>query len=256
MTDWGMDKDFYLLGGDAEEPLGLDDFKPFVHHRGGVDGYLCSHAPVGVAERLFAGDSLHLCRSVGAEWSARGGQDEFLNGVTNLAREALEDGGVFGVNGKNGGTVTVSKLVDEFSCDDEGLLIGESDGLACFDGTDGGEEPCVTDHGGEDNLDGSCLNGLADGVATSIDLDGEVGEGTLQQLVFRFIGNDDSIGEEAAGLLDEQLDIAPCREEIRLIEVGVFGNDRKGLRPDGASGTEYRYLFLFIHIKRGCISLG
>lgn len=40
-------------GRQAVEMMSLDDFQPFVHHGGRVDGDFCPHVPVGMAQRLF-----------------------------------------------------------------------------------------------------------------------------------------------------------------------------------------------------------
>ncbi len=42
-----------LFNGHIEKPVGLDHFESFVHERGGVDGDLFPHLPVGMMEGIF-----------------------------------------------------------------------------------------------------------------------------------------------------------------------------------------------------------
>lgn len=49
----GVDNDIDLIDRDAEQPLGFDDFQPFVHEAGGIDGDFAAHPPSGVGEDIF-----------------------------------------------------------------------------------------------------------------------------------------------------------------------------------------------------------
>ena len=49
--DCGWMSDVDAVGVHGEEVMGLDDFQPLVHHRGGVDGDLVSHLPGRMRER-------------------------------------------------------------------------------------------------------------------------------------------------------------------------------------------------------------
>ena len=71
-----MDDDVDLVGSDAEEPAGFDDFETLIHHGGGIDGDAVAHFPVGVGEGLIDGDVGELVDGRFAEWAAGGGEDD------------------------------------------------------------------------------------------------------------------------------------------------------------------------------------
>src|SRR5690606_36973879 len=49
-----------LLGPGVEQPAGLDQLQPLVHHARRVDGYLLTHGPVGMGAGLRGGDLCQL----------------------------------------------------------------------------------------------------------------------------------------------------------------------------------------------------
>ena len=200
---FGMDHDFYFLGVDAEEPFGFNHFEAFVHEGCGVDGYLCAHCPVGVAEGLTGCDGFELALGVGAEGAAGGCQEEFFHFRLVLADETLEDGRVFAIDGEDGGAFFEGEARDVGSSHDEGFFVGQGDGFSGFDGADRWAEACKADHGGQHHIDFLALNDFGDGGLSGIDFHGEVGEGIGDLAVFAFIGDDDAVGEEFAGLTDE-----------------------------------------------------
>ena len=82
----------------AEEVHRLDEFKPLVHHRRTVDGYLRTHAPVWMLHGLFGRDVLQLLAGSAAEGAAGAGEQDFFELALPAPHEALEDGGVLGVD--------------------------------------------------------------------------------------------------------------------------------------------------------------
>ena len=73
-----VDKNGYVLGLNGEKVHGLDEFKTLVHKCSRVDGYFCAHAPVGVLERVGAGNVSKLVALSAAERPAAGGDDKAL----------------------------------------------------------------------------------------------------------------------------------------------------------------------------------
>ena len=91
----------YLLWGNIEQPLGLNDFEAFVHHTCRVDGNLGSHVPVGMFECHGRGHCGQLLLAEGAERTSAGSQDYLLHG-TCLPHETLEDGAVLTIHRQDG----------------------------------------------------------------------------------------------------------------------------------------------------------
>ena len=74
-----MKDDVDLLGTHVEEPVGFDDFEPFVHHGGGINGDAVAHFPVGMCEGLVDGDVGELREWRFAERATGGGEDDATN---------------------------------------------------------------------------------------------------------------------------------------------------------------------------------
>ncbi len=63
-----------------------------------------------------------------------------------LTVEALKDGAVFTVNRKDPDSFLSCQGHDKMSCRHKGLLVGKSDILPCFHGSDGGTDPDHPNH--------------------------------------------------------------------------------------------------------------
>lgn len=228
-----MDKHLNTIGGDVEEPAGFDDLKAFVHQRGGVDGHLATHAPVGMLKGVGKGDVLQLLACASAEGAAGGGE-EYLVHVAHFAHEALEDGRMFGVDRQDGHVVACSGIGDYLSGHNHGLLVGQGNGFVVFDGTEGGAEAGKTHNGGQHKVDGVHLHEVGNGVHASEDFYIVRGKGILHLLVFVGVGNGHSVGVEFQGLLYKQVGVATSAEHFDSEEVAVAADDIESL---GANGT-------------------
>ena len=234
-----VDEHLDFLGGHAKEPAGLHDLEAFVHEGGGVDGDLCAHVPCGVLEGIGGGDGQQLFLAERAERAAGAGEQDLLDFVVALADEALEDGRVLAVNGQDGHVVLLGELADEFSGDDERLLVGQAYLLAGPDGMDGGLKAGEADHRREHHVDGVGLDDVAEGAGTGVDLDvGPVGEQGAELVVAVFVGDDHCGGVELVGLLGKQFYAVVGCEGVDLVAVGVLGDDVERLCADGAGGAE------------------
>ena len=67
----------YLLCRQAEQPDSLDQLQPFVHQRGGINGDLASHTPIGMAQRIVLCNILQLLPRA-AEKRPAGGRQQYL----------------------------------------------------------------------------------------------------------------------------------------------------------------------------------
>ncbi len=93
----GMDEGVDLFGGEAEEPVGLDDFEGLVDEGGGVDGDLAQPraGPGWVPRGQVWGCGFDLLLGPGAEGAAAGGENgaaearDFEPGWAPFARERI-----------------------------------------------------------------------------------------------------------------------------------------------------------------------
>ena len=80
----------------TEQVVGLDDFQPLVHQRGGVNGDLAAHLPGRVRERLLAGHRVQ--GGAAAEGAAAGREHEPVHAAGALASDQLVERRVLGVH--------------------------------------------------------------------------------------------------------------------------------------------------------------
>ena len=192
----------------AEEPFGFDHLETLVHHRSRVDGDLCTHIPCRVAQGVSLGHMGNLLHRLQTERTARGRQQDLLDGVLILTDETLEDGRVLTIDRQDGGVVLLGQLQDQFTGNHQCLLVGETNRLTCLDGMDGGVQTGETDHGSKHHVDRTCLHNLVECLGTGIHFDvGQVAHQRLQLIVTLFVGNHDGGGLELVGLLCQQLNL-------------------------------------------------
>ena len=240
-----MDKHLNLVGIHAEEPLRLYHLKTLVHHRSRVDGYLGSHVPRGVLEGVGSLHVCHLLQRELAEGTSRSREQDFLYLVVTLTHQALEDGRVLAVNGKDVYVILCGKAAYQFASHYERLLVGKTDGLAGADGMDGRRKTGISHHRREHHVHGSGLNYLVQSLRTCIHLNvGHVSEQRLEVLVIVFVGYYHSGWSELACLLGKHLVAVVCREAIHLIKVAMLFNHIQGLCADATGGAKDTYLFL------------
>ena len=228
-----MHHDLYPLGCDVEQPACLDDLEAFVHHRRAVDGYLCPHVPVGMLQGLCRCDVAQLVEREGAERATAGREDEFLDG-THFAHQALEDGAVLAIDRQQRHLVLQAKLRDEFASHNEGLFVGEGDGFASLDGTDGGTQSAEAHKGSQHDIHRLHLHHLAQGVGSRIDLYRLVLQGFLYVVVLVLVCYDDALRLVFLSLLDEQVGLRVGSQHVCLEEVRVLRDYLKRLSANTA----------------------
>ena len=239
---FGVDDHVDLVGLEVEEPFGFDHFEAFVHHRGGVDGDFGAHVPVGVLEGLGGLGACDVGAVPGAERAAGCREVDALDGVVAGAEQALEDGGVFGVDRQDGAAVFARGLRDDGAGGHEGLFVGEGHDLAGPEGGEGGPQAAEPDHGADDDVHAV----HADQVAEAVDAGPDLGPAGLQDvcegLVAGFVADDDVGRVKLDGLLGEQVHAAAGGEEDDLEQVAVLADDVQRLGADGSGGSEDSYL--------------
>ena len=92
MTDCGVNHDFDLLRGQAEQQVGFDELKPLVHHGSRIDRDLVAHIPVGMGERLLRRNVSHVGQRPVAEGPPRRRQNQSIDGIALARLENLKDG--------------------------------------------------------------------------------------------------------------------------------------------------------------------
>ena len=120
---------------------------------------------------LRFGDGCQLLHGAGAERTSGGSQYHFFYLVAYLAGQALENGGVLGVDGQDGDTAEACQVIDELSRHHQRLFVGKGYRLTGSDGIHGGLQPCISHHGGQYHIDGIFGHNLAEGICAGIYLD-------------------------------------------------------------------------------------
>ena len=141
-------------------------------------------------------------------------RNDLFDGIVQL--QALENGRMFRIDRKNGDTVLQRQFVDNFTGDDHGFLVGQSDGLASLDGPHRGQQTGIADHGSQYDVDGFRFDNLSNGVHAGIDFDGEVFQRLLQLGVQILVADDDRFGHKFPSLLDEQVHLVVGRKRINF----------------------------------------
>ena len=103
---FGVNEDIDFSVGEAEEVVSFDDFEAFIYEGGGVDEVFEAHlGPARVGEDLRGGDVFELLAEAAEEGAAGAGEDDFFDVFDPAALQALENGGLLGVDGDEGGQI-------------------------------------------------------------------------------------------------------------------------------------------------------
>src|SRR6266404_2485996 len=95
-----MDYYINLIWLNTEQPSRLDDFKTFVHHRGGIDRDAIAHSPVRVRERLLRRNALQRSEWRLSKRSARSRQHKAPHFAALSAAQTLVYRVVLAIHGK------------------------------------------------------------------------------------------------------------------------------------------------------------
>ena len=161
-----------------------------------------------------------------AERTATGCQKNLFYLVVTLANDALEDGGVFAVDGKNGHMMFLCQATNQLTSHDKRLLIGQTDFLARTDSMKGGRKTGETDHGGEHHVDRVSLDNLIQGLTSGVHLHiGQVFKQVLQRLIVTLVGDDHGGRMKLTCLFSQQSISTVGGQAVDLIAVRMLGND-------------------------------
>ena len=105
-----MHKYLDRFGRRVKEPSGLDHLQPLIHQRGGVNGDLSSHTPVGVTQSSLDRHGLKLLYSlIATEGTSRCREQDALQRIAFLPDEALIDSRVLRVDRQDTRSMTSSE---------------------------------------------------------------------------------------------------------------------------------------------------
>lgn len=94
----GVEDGLTLVMAQAEEALGLDEFEALVGERGGIDGDLGAHRPIGVLDGIGRSDVREFFQRPVPERAATGGEDDAPHAGLRVALHALKNGAVLAVH--------------------------------------------------------------------------------------------------------------------------------------------------------------
>ena len=112
---------------------GFDNFKAFVHHRGGIDRYLSSHLPGGMPQSLLRRNRSKFFPTPAAERTAGSSNEDTVKRILLLTPEAQPYGTVFTVDRKKGNSFLTDQGHYHVTAGNECLLIGKRDILTFKD---------------------------------------------------------------------------------------------------------------------------
>ena len=151
-----MHQNVDLIGRQRKQVRGFDDFKPLVHHRGGIDGDLLSHAPVRVFQRLRQCRLLDIGAGPCPERSTGGGDDD-TNQLCSIARaQRLKQRVMLGISGQNAGPGFRRALHEEIACANKAFLVGKRNRRAAVHSRERRLQSGSTTDGGHDPIRRAC----------------------------------------------------------------------------------------------------
>ena len=222
-----MNEHLDLLHRHAEEPFGFDDFKTFVHHRGGVDRDLRAHLPIRVFECVSCGNGLHLLTGKRTERSAGSGQEDLLNLRPVFAYKRLEDRGMFAIYGEYRRVVLKCQLADNLSCHNERFFVREGNGLTGFDRFYCGSQTGITDHRSDHDIYRTHRHHFRYRVRAGPYLAFKVDSRELiaESFVQALISDADYLRMKLLRLSDQQVNTSVCAKRIDSVTLRISANN-------------------------------
>ena len=131
-----MNHDLDLLCGDSKEPVRLDHFKTFIHHRGGIDRNLAPHHPVGMGHGLLGRNARQPRKRCRKKGPARCSEQEarhttgFKCAARKISRQRLKNRIVLTVNRQEFGTAHGDGSHENLPRHHQRLFVGKQHALA------------------------------------------------------------------------------------------------------------------------------
>ena len=210
----------------AEQPPGLDDFQPFVHHRRRVNGDFFPHRPIGVPQGLCGRHCRHFFPGGMEKRTTGGRQDDPFNVFRPGPLDTLENRTMFRVHRENpyapfGGTVQ-----NDLSGHHQGLLVGQRDIFSRFDRLQGRKKTGRTDHGGDDQIGIRQNRRFPISLLSKQNFRPGSGPQTFAKLTgMVFVHNGRQPRPEPFNLLLQQGDVSSRRQRLDAETMGMCRND-------------------------------
>ena len=225
-----------LVGGQRKQIGGFDDLEPLVHHRGGIDGDLLSHAPVRMFQRLRQRGPLDVGALPCPERPARGGDDDSNKLFAIAGAERLKQRVMFGIRRQNAGSRLGRALHEEVARAHQAFLVRKRDRGASIDRSEGGLQSRGTANGGHHPIRRT-RRGLDDCTFARAAFDAGAGKGILQFAKAFGVGYRGKARAEFLCELGQRLNVGMRGE--RLDPVAVAGRPQQihravADRPGGA----------------------
>ncbi len=95
-----MNQNVELIEPDGKQMICLNQLKALVHHRRGIDAYLCAHVPIGMRDGLRRCDLTHLVKRERPERAAACRQRDFADMFQLASGKALKNGIMLAIHGQ------------------------------------------------------------------------------------------------------------------------------------------------------------
>lgn len=115
-----------------------------------------------------------------------------------------------------------------------------------FDCGNGWFQSGIANHGGDDYVNGRERYDILDGVGSRMDFKRKVFERIFDISVFALVSDDNKLRLKTFRLLNQQICIAPCCENVGAKEVGMVFYHLESLRPNTSRAAQYGDFFHFL----------
>ena len=188
-------------------------------------------------QRLFRRRRLDRLQRPGAERAARGGQDDALDVFARAGAERLEYGIVLAIDRQHGGAGDGRAPHEQAAGANQTFLVGERDGRAAFDR---GQRRLQSDRAADRRHQpiGRTLRGFEQTALARRRLDAAAGQGVLQIVVSRRIGDHGESRADLAGDFRQRRRVAPGADRLDAITLRRALDQIDGAGADRAGGAE------------------
>ena len=162
-------------------------------------------------------------------------------GVALRRKQALENGGMLRIHGKDGRVMLLRKAHDHGTGSDKRLLVGQGDDLAGLDGGYGRRQAAEAYHGGHYDIDVVPRYKVTGRLYAGEYLDAVGLQGVGHLAVMRLVADDNAVGVELPRLGDEQFSTIVGCKKLYLKEIRVLAHHVECLSPYRSGRSEYSY---------------
>ena len=190
-----------------------------------------------MVQSLLHRDIFQALPAAAEEGAAGGREEDALEPPRGRgALQALEDGGVLTVHRQDTDAVLAGGLGDQLTAGDQGLLVGEGDGLPRLDGVHGGHESRNADDGIEDGIGLRVGGTFADAADAGEDFRSGVRDADPEVCRGGLVEQRDLVRVELADLVFQRVHAGAGGQGADAD--ALFAADVQALGADGTGGAE------------------